>query len=995
MEIISSAVAAKLLAPIAAAAFKHVAASAGAAFSARNKLGLPGRSQVGEMTSFLESNIRAGVNDGDLDEELLRYVKSPESTTLMEHILCFRAMGRPITKDGPLRRELSRGCERYGLAVSSELDSLFRILVGAAEAILKYAGVVGTEDVREKSSSAAVFGLNEAYLQSIDAQIELLTRPLLVNVDAIDSALPKYRSVLRSIVGKLQPPNFDGSDAVALNRLFVVPELTTEDEDNQRYGVGLLDLITMHRAVILGDPGGGKTTLTKKIALELTDGLLLEPSDEKVSVLVPFIIVLREFGAFLGRAPGSVADFISEALKSTYQTTLSSAEVEYLFTIGRAYVIFDGLDELLDSRDRQRVADIVTGFAALYTNARVLVTSRRVGYLQAPLPIDQFVRLSLEGFETHQIEQYVRNWFSLIGDLTTERREELASGFIAESADVPELQSSPLMLALICTIYRFEGYIPRNRPDVYEKCSRMLFDRWDRHRGLRRQFEFEAHIEPALMSLAYQIYLDPSLQSGITERHLVEKAAEYLDEWQYDNRILAESAAREFVDFCKGRAWVFTDVGLTPDGESLYTFTHRTFLEFFTGAHLARMDVSFDNLLDLIVEKVRRSEWDVVAQLALQIRTKNRQRGPDFAATVLLDAAETENESGCKRNLIAFLTRCLAFLPLSPRCARDVGSRMMDASFEHDLRSLEGAVDMIGSTVASELIKGVAVGSAREIRGVLTGAIAGRLIGILDEYAELPDEPAIRHELACSLAFSLIHRHLRDTSIDDEVEARLKQLTFARLSANYTAWGVWVSVALYWNDRLSSAQLAIRVPVERCSFSSPQTGAGVSLVQPLYSALITVLGYMPSATKESFEKSLALLREYAARVNDSHPVPVAPEHPRPSLRALSANGRGFRGSKEEDVVQMQEIAEQDVLAVCLVIAFLHECDEKVNELLRWNELQRVLGRLSHLAGFFVLRNEGEGLEVGEGVLPTAGAYRDLLLSWSANGVALSIASDDG
>ena len=92
---------------------------------------------------------------------------------------------------------------------------------------------------------------------------------------------------------------------------------------------------------------------------------------------------------------------------------------------------------------------------------------------------------------------------------------------------------------------------------------------------------------------------------------------------------------------------------------------------------------------------------------------------------------------------------------------------------------------------------------------------------------------------------------------------------------------------------------------------------------------------------------------------------------------------------------MQEIAEQDVLAVCLVIAFLHECDEKVNELLRWNELQHVLGRLSHLAGFFVLRNEGEGLEVGEGVLPTAGAYRDLLLSWSANDVALSIASDDG
>ena len=75
----------------------------------------------------------------------------------------------------------------------------------------------------------------------------------------------------------------------------------------------------------------------------------------------------------------------------------------------------------------------------------------------------------------------------------------------------------------------------------------------------------------------------------------------------------------------------FTDVGLTSDGEQLYAFTHRTFLEFFSAAHLARTIASLDELLALLVPKVRADEWDVVSQLALQIKAKSQQGGPDPA----------------------------------------------------------------------------------------------------------------------------------------------------------------------------------------------------------------------------------------------------------------------------------------------------------------------------------------------------------------------------
>ena len=40
------------------------------------------------------------------------------------------------------------------------------------------------------------------------------------------------------------------------------------------------------------------------------------------------------------------------------------------------------------------------------------------------------------------------------------------------------------MLGLMCNLYRIDGYIPRNRPEIYEKCSVMLFERWDKSRGI-------------------------------------------------------------------------------------------------------------------------------------------------------------------------------------------------------------------------------------------------------------------------------------------------------------------------------------------------------------------------------------------------------------------------------------------------------------------------------------------------------------------------------
>jgi predicted NACHT family NTPase len=183
------------------------------------------------------------------------------------------------------------------------------------------------------------------------------------------------------------------------------------------------------------------------------------------------------------------------------------------------------------------------------------------------------------------------------------------------------------MLGLMCNLYRSEGYIPRNRPEVYEKCSVMLFERWDKGRNITVPLAFEEHIRPAMQDLAFWIFATGELQGGVTEHELTQRTADYLCQWVFGDPQKAKQAASDFVRFCTGRAWVFTDLGTTREGERLFQFTHRTFLEYFTACYLVSIHQTPKLLADQLTPRIARGEWDVVAQLAFQIQSKQFRGG--------------------------------------------------------------------------------------------------------------------------------------------------------------------------------------------------------------------------------------------------------------------------------------------------------------------------------------------------------------------------------
>jgi hypothetical protein len=482
----------------------------------------------------------------------------------------------------------------------------------------------------------------------------------------------RYRRQLRVAHKNITPPDFDRRRDVAIEDLYVSPTITRSKQSNELVA-SLYDEVD--RTVLLGDPGNGKSTASQVLIYEVA---------QQATGPIPLLVVLREFAG--ERIEHSILQYIETRLARVYQCEPPAGAVEHLLETGQAIVVFDGLDELLETSRRREVTDVVELFCNRYPLARVLVTSRRVGYVQAPMDQNQFDVLELNGFGRDQVDDYVRRWFSQ-EDLSSDDVDIWTESFMKESESVQDLTSTPLLLALMCIIYRGERSLPKNRPAVYERCATMLFDKWDSSRGINTDLRAGQLVDPAMKHLAYWIFSQDNAD-GVTESGLIAETTRYLHERSIEDPDEAVHAAKEFVEFCRGRAWVFTDVGTTPDGEPLYKFTHRTFLEYFAAYHLSRIMDTPELLAETIEPRIGAAEWDVVAQLAVQIADKHKDLGANRIFEHLLGNVP-EHDPQFSSNVLAFLARCLTFVQVSPATLRSLTRLSAHRLFNQELEQYE------------------------------------------------------------------------------------------------------------------------------------------------------------------------------------------------------------------------------------------------------------------------------------------------------------------
>jgi hypothetical protein len=500
---------------------------------------------------------------------------------------------------------------------------------------------------------------------------ELLSK--ITDLSSIHKFELDLRNQIAALQAKMRMPSAGILKSVSYSQLYVEPILSLKSSSQaDAHAISATELVQQfNRAVIVGDPGGGKSTLAAKIIHDVASrGESIAPTAS-----VPFLLILREYISKFQSDRTAFIEYLADLCRFPYQVEPPAHAIEYILSSGRALVVFDGLDELTDTSLRRQVVEAIEGFTHRYPNVSIVVTSRRIGYDEAPLDSSLFPHAELQEFSESQVSEYVAKWFAIDQHQAESSCDRLTTAFMRDSQLVHDLRTNPLMLSLMCGMYSVEGYIPANRPDVYEKCALLLFERWDRQRGIITPLPFNSHVRYAIQAMAWWLYTEPNNQARLTRPRLLQFMTNYLNKERFADRADAENAAESFIEFCTGRAWVLNKVGSSEDVEH-FAFTHQTFLEYFAAFQMVRKFPDPTRLYAELDPYLRRAEWEVVAQLALQIVNRNVESGANSFLELLLEAA-TQSSLKERSNLLAFAARMLEFIVPNPTILKAIVSAIV------------------------------------------------------------------------------------------------------------------------------------------------------------------------------------------------------------------------------------------------------------------------------------------------------------------------------
>ncbi|MFB8405291.1 NACHT domain-containing protein [Streptomyces sp. NPDC055912] len=506
-------------------------------------------------------------------------------------------------------------------------------------------------------------------VDSLDAYLAVLSRPGRPKADERAEWTRRYREAF-SLHEEIPLPDLGNRRRIHYSEIFVEPRLADGSAEGTVSFAGFLDAVD--RTVLLGDPGAGKSTSSA-----LSASLLFRQGRA-----VPFYVVMREVD--FTTAGFSLTGVIEGQLSHRYQIKVPDGLVEELLLDGSALLLFDGLDEVPSESVRRRSSEIIETASRLYPLSRVLATSRIVGYNAARLSTATFHEYRICPFDDGlvldggEVRAYVAKWFA-VGPRLPEAPERVADVFMRESASVPDLRCNPLLLAYICVLYRGHRFIPRSRAQLYRKCAELLLTDWDNFQGLPVDSGTDLDtVRYTLAALAYRSITDPQWSAGMPEADVKLVATAAMADESVPALDEARRLADELVGLCRGRAWIFTELGRELDGSGIFGFTHQSLQEYFGALHLARNSGTPELLADHLLPELTGGRWEILAQICMNLADEKWAGGSTRVVTRLLERGRTVEGDGL-RTLVEFMARWLEVVKISVPTMRLVMKLAVDS----------------------------------------------------------------------------------------------------------------------------------------------------------------------------------------------------------------------------------------------------------------------------------------------------------------------------
>jgi formylglycine-generating enzyme required for sulfatase activity len=411
----------------------------------------------------------------------------------------------------------------------------------------------------------------------------------------------------------------------------------------RRLGEPVAALDLLHEAdglIVLGDPGSGKSTFLKFLALALAAG---QGRGLGLADRLPVLVPLSAYAAALAGGDLRLDDFIAEYFRNSVGDLPLGRLVERALAEKRALVLLDGLDEVADGGLRRTTVDRVVDFYCLHRQGnKFVLTSRIVGYREVRPAADGLAECTLVDFEDEEIGEFVGRWTAALerqahgatdvaaADAAREQRELLEA--VATNPGVRRLAANPLLLTILALMKRQGVTLPDRRVQLYHKYVEVFLSSWNRARGLAgrpvgRDRDAVATIK-ILAPLALWMHEEnPGL--GLVPREHLRRRIEalYAERGEPD----AESLARDFLRD------LGADAGLLMErGPGLYGFIHLSFEEYLAAVAIAALGQrGIGPVLDYLGPRVAEPLWHEVARLTVAYLGLVQQR--DEAAGDVLD----------------------------------------------------------------------------------------------------------------------------------------------------------------------------------------------------------------------------------------------------------------------------------------------------------------------------------------------------------------------
>ncbi|MEZ4730207.1 MAG: NACHT domain-containing protein [Caldilineaceae bacterium] len=457
--------------------------------------------------------------------------------------------------------------------------------------------------------------------------------------------------------------------------------------------LSLAELLASPRAVLLGDPGTGKTTVTRYItyALAVQD---YTHTGNAVSGLTPILVRLATYARVY--EDNSALHLIEYIEKSHTERPEFGRYLRQAVENGQCLIILDGLDEVTDPALRLRVTENIQSMVASYSHNRFLVTSRIVGYDRSPLT-REFKHATLSELETKDRERFVRLWFDALNaeveNATAGDAVKSLTQIFHDKPQISRLAANPLLLTIMILMYWRGVKLPNRRVQIYENATDTLIEYWTTHRGV----DLDAHEIKSILAPVAHFILSSNVGGVITRHDLLPQFYEGIVQQRGCNGNEAHRLGRNLLKELGEQSGIFLERGLDANGNPVYGFLHQTFGEYLAGLRLAEevLGGTF-----AIQNYIHRSVWHEPILLAAgHLSLVSQLHLSDFLRAILDYSCPFEPE--LHRNLLLAVDCMTEDIQLNPQLRREVIERLIGLLFHEAQQLREAAVERVRKLTAT------------------------------------------------------------------------------------------------------------------------------------------------------------------------------------------------------------------------------------------------------------------------------------------------------